>query len=150
MRKIFRPLAAFALLALIVATLYGGYRAKDAYDRAGARPQAMARWAVVKAKVARRVEDGQYPLELGAVWMTHGGRICGLVNGGSAFGGLTGMMPFYQDGDRVRFKIETDQLTFADGWRECNDDLWLELQPGSYETGYCATRRGASRCHEEG
>lgn len=139
-----------AIIVAVGAVIFFGLRAKDSYDKAQVAPQARAHWRVVKAEVARRVVNGQYPLELGAVWQTHRGRVCGLVNGGSAFGGLTGMMPFYQDASGLHFKIETDQQTFADGWRDCNDDLWFELEQGSYEVGYCATKRGASRCHTEG
>lgn len=146
MRKAFGFVVALVLVTGIIGVIIFGFQAKDSHDRDQARPMAMAQWRAVKAKVGARVVNGQYPLELGAVWMTHSHRICGLVNGGSAFGGLTGMMPFYQDGDRVRFKIETDQQTFADGWRDCNDDMWLELVPGSYETGFCATKRGQTRC----
>ena len=146
MRKAFGFVVALVLVIGIIGIIVAGFHAKDRYDRDQARPAAMEHWQAVKAMVAKRVVNGQYPLELGAVWTTHSGRICGLVNGGSAFGGLTGMMPFFQDGDTVRFKIETDQQTFADGWRECNNDMWLELEHGSYETGFCATKRGATRC----
>jgi hypothetical protein len=147
MRKSFGFVVALVIVLVVVGLTVAGVRAKDAYDKAQAAPQAQAHWRVVKAQVARRIANGQYPLELGAVWATHRGRICGLVNGGSAFGGLTGMMPFFQDGPGVRYKLDTDQQTFADGWRECNDDIWLELERGSYEVGYCATRKGQSRCH---
>jgi hypothetical protein len=150
MRKAFGFIVALVLLLGVIGLIILGIHAKDRYDKAEAMPRAQANWKVVRAQVASRIENGQYPLELGAVWTTHAGRICGLVNGGSAFGGLTGMMPFYQEGDRVRFKIETDPLTWAGGWRECNNDMWLELNQGSYETGYCATRRGQSRCKTVG
>jgi len=146
MRRAFGFIVALVLLLGVIGLIILGIDAKDGYDKQQAMPRAQAQWKLVRAQVAGRVENGQYPLELGAVWMTHSGRICGLVNGGSAFGGLTGMTPFYQDGRTLRFKIETDALTWADGWRDCNNDMWLELNRGSYEVGYCATRRGQSRC----
>jgi hypothetical protein len=150
MRRAFGFIVALVLLLGVTGLIILGIHAKDGRDKAEAMQQAQAQWKLVRAQVASRIDNGQYPLEFGAVWMTHAGRICGLVNGGSAFGGLTSMTPFYQDGHTVRYRIETDALDWADGWRDCNNDMWLELNHGSYEVGYCATRRGQARCKDAG
>jgi len=136
---------ALGLVAAIGGAVFGGVWAKDQLDRREASAAAQAKWRVVRGRVAARLND-QYALEFGAVWMTHAGRVCGLVNGGSSFGGLTGMTPFFADGDRVRFPVTSTHKEWAPGWGECIADAWYELEKGSLQTGYCATRAGRTRC----
>ena len=144
-----RYLVSLALLLLVASAIAGGVWAKDQLDRRGAAAAAQAKWRIVRAQVASRM-DGQHALEFGAVWMTHRGRICGLVNGGSSFGGLTGMVPFFQDGDLVRYPLTSTHKQWAPGWRECSADTWYMLHQGSTQTGFCATRAGQSRCRTYG
>ena len=145
MRKAPNYLVGFAVLSLLVGAVVGGFWIKDRFERQAAEPAARKSWTEARAMIDARMDE-QFPLEFGAVWATHSGRVCGLVNGGSSFGGLTGMIPFYREGDAVRYSLSTDQKRFAQGWRECLGDTWLELEEGSYATGFCATRRGQTRC----
>lgn len=149
MRKGPNYVLGFAVVCGLAAAVMGGFWLKDRLERRAAEGAARTAWAETRAMVDARLND-DFPLELGAVWATHSGRICGLVNGGSSFGGLTGMIPFYREGDRVLYSINTPQPAFSPGWRECMGDAWLELHPGSYATGFCATRRGATRCKTVG
>lgn len=145
-----RYAVALAALLLVGGAVWGGVWAKDQLDRRAVQAKAEARWRAVRPRVAARI-GGQQPLELGAVWMTHKGRICGLVNGGSSFGGLTGMTPFLEEGGRVLFRITTmDENVWAPAWRECVGDAWLTLHQGSMQTGYCATKAGQTRCKTYG
>ncbi len=138
------PRIEFLLVAimLVLPVLYGGSVLWDRMQRSQARPGVMADWPAARALVAARLKQSEAP-EFGKVWATHHGTICGIVNGQGSFGGLTGMTPFYVSGGRVVFAIEADPMLFAAGWRDCNRDDWIEVVPGSKETGYCATRRGA-------
>lgn len=44
------------------------------------RPRAEAEWRIARRHLEARLGQGD-PLELGAVWFTRSGRICGIVNG---------------------------------------------------------------------
>jgi hypothetical protein len=131
-------------LGLVGATLVGGV-AYDNVRREQVRPQVMAAWKPARRAVAERLKQPE-PLEFGAVWATHDGLICGVVNGWNSFGGLTGMTPFVVTGSRAIFLMDAGSGVFSPYWRQCIADRWITVLPGSMETGYCATRRGQSRC----
>ncbi|MBI1684948.1 hypothetical protein [Caulobacter hibisci] len=109
-----------------------------------ARAQAAQRWAVVKPILVARMKQSR-PLELGGVWMMRTGRVCGVVNGKTSFGGFTGMTRFYTDGDTPVFLYD-DRGGFRQTWHQCDRDRWAVIHPGSDETGFCATKFGATRC----
>lgn len=111
-----------------------------------ARGAAIERWRVQKPRLAQALK--QKRLELGAVWATRDGRVCGLVNGWGSFGGLTGMTQFYTDGDRFMFSARRPQ-GFHTIWQGCQADRWQSLHVGSEERGFCGTRLGRKRCAEE-
>lgn len=109
------------------------------------KPRARAEWGHVRANLKARLNQTN-PLDLGAVWATRTGRVCGLVNGRGSFGGLSGMVRFYSV-DRVPvFHQDVDHLEFQHGWFECNRDRWVALRDGSEETGFCGTELGKRRC----
>ena len=109
----------------------------------------------------RRVGPGR-PVELGQVWITHTGRICGLVNGGGAFTGHPGMTPFYSDGNtphffdgvspfhsdgaEVHFALDSQTDQFEGQWIACNQDVWAVLAAGPATEGPCGTRAAAPNC----
>jgi hypothetical protein len=126
-----------ALIAVVMVVSVTALKLKAKADVDAARPAAMAQWRIVKARLAARLHD-QANLELGA--------ICGLVNGRSSFGGLTGMVPFFTDGQTIRYALDTPQSQFGDGWSQCMGDTWLQLNPGSYATGICATKHPFKSC----
>ena len=135
-------------IALLVAPVgYVGYLLKDRFDHAAAEPRAKAAWPAARNLVAGRLKQPE-PLEFGAVWATHNGSICGLVNGYGSFGGLTGMTPFYVQDGKATFALEVTAGEFADGWRRCSGDNWIQILPGSTEAGWCATRRGQLKCKQ--
>ncbi|MFT4254924.1 MAG: hypothetical protein QM608_20875 [Caulobacter sp.] len=109
-----------------------------------AKQQAAQRWAVVHPALVARLKQSR-ELELGGVWMMRGGRVCGVVNGKTSFGGFTGMTRFYTDGDTPVFLYD-DRGGFRQTWHQCDRDRWVVIHPGSDETGFCATRFGATRC----
>jgi hypothetical protein len=133
-----------AALVLVGAALVGG-AAYDNLRRDQVRPGILRSWKTARRVVAGRLRQPE-PLEFGAVWATHSGLICGVVNGWGSFGGLTGMTPFVVTGDRAIFLMDVDPTVFAPYWRQCIADRWITVLPGSMETGFCATRRGQSRC----
>ena len=102
-------------------------------------------WATTRPHLASTLR--QTNLELGAVWSTRDGRICGLVNGWGSFGGLTGMVRFYTEGDSFKFSVDPAS-DFYTTWRACRADQWQMLHEGSEEPGFCATRLGRRRCPE--
>ena len=116
-----------------------------------ARTLARVRWAEVKPRLVTRLRQPN-PLELGAVWTTRRGRVCGLVHGWGSFGGLTGMTRFYTRGDEPVFKRDGDGNDggsgFENEWWACNLDRYAMIHEGSDETGYCATRQGRDRCYD--
>jgi len=131
-------------IVLLAASLAGG-GLYDNLQRERARPEVLARWPAVRRILAQRLNQGD-PLEFGAVWATHSGMVCGLVNGRGSFGGLAGMTPFAVDGERPVFALDETALDFAAYWRECTDDQWISILQGSMQAGGCATRLGQARC----
>ena len=116
-----------------------------------ARTLARVRWAEVKPRLVTRLRQPN-PLELGAVWTTRGGRVCGLVHGWGSFGGLTGMTRFYTQGDEPVFKQDGDGgdggSAFEMEWWACKRDRYAPIHRGSDETGFCPTRLGRQRCYD--
>lgn len=112
-------------------------------DTPVSRASAAQAWPAAKQRLAATLR--QERLELGAVWMTRSGRICGLVNGWGSFGGLTGMTRFYSVGERFAFSIEPPG-DFYLNWSQCRGDHWQVLHAGSEEPGFCATKLGRRRC----
>ena len=102
-------------------------------------------WATTRPHLAATLR--QRNLELGAVWSTRDGRICGLVNGWGSFGGLTGMVRFYTEGDTFAFSVDPPS-DFYTTWRVCQADQWQMLHKASEEPGFCATKLGRRRCSE--
>lgn len=100
-------------------------------------------WPHVQQRLAGALRQSR--LELGAVWATRTGRVCGLVHGWGSFGGLVGMTRFYSVGDSFAFSINPP-ADFYPNWRQCDGDHWLVLNSGSEEPGFCATRLGQRRC----
>jgi hypothetical protein len=130
--------------ALLVALLAFGY-GYDAVHRHMARPGVLGSWPAARRLVARRLQPDE-PLEFGAVWATHAGMICGLVNGWDSFGGLTGMTSFVVEDGRAIFAQDVGPLAFAPDWRRCMTDRWITILDGSMQTGWCATRLGQTHC----
>ncbi|WP_158918449.1 hypothetical protein [Caulobacter sp. S45] len=137
-----------ALLVVFVGAVPIGLGAViyDHATRAAARTRAERIWTQMQPVMVAHLKQGR-PLEYGAVWATHSGLVCGLINGWGSFGGLSGMTPFYvwKAGKPV-FAPEVSVTDFAPGWRDCATDAWIELVKGSMETGWCATRQGAKTC----
>ena len=99
------------------------------------KPRARAEWGHVRANLKARLKQTN-PLDLGAVWATRTGQICGLVNGRGSFGGLTGMVRFYSV-DRIPvFHRDVDHLEFQHAWFECARDRWVRLREGSGGAGW--------------
>lgn len=137
--------------AVLVLALAGGglLWAKAGADKAAATEQAQRQWTEVRRKVEARLNQ-PYPIELGAVWAMHGGRICGLVNGKGSFGGLTGMTPFYAEGTHVVFSFDQDSSIFGRVWLDCSGDPYVPLVAGTTTEGFCGTKAGAARCRAAG
>ena len=119
---------------------------KDRHDKAAETIGANQRFEALRPIITARLHQAQ-PIELGAVWMTHAGVICGLVNGENSFGGMLGMTPFYAHGTSVTFSPDVTSADFGQGWVDCGRDMWIPLLAGSTQEGFCATRLGAQRCH---
>ena len=150
MAKRSRTLPVFPLLLLVL--IVGGvglgvyHHVTDQTAKVTATQQAKARFPAVRAAIEKRLAQ-PHPIELGAVWAMHSGRICGLVNGEGSFGGLTGMTPFYADGAKVTFALDSDPDLFATQWVDCGQDMWVTVLGGSTEEGICGVKAHASRCH---
>ncbi len=56
------------------------------------------------------------------------------------------MTPFVVYRNRAIFRLDIGPLAFSPYWRLCMTDQWITILEGSMATGYCATRRGQSRC----
>ena len=112
-------------------------------DTALGRAAVVEKWKVVEPRLARRLKLRR--LELGAVWATRSGKICGLVNGWGGFGGLVGMTRFYTDEDGFGFSVNPPADFYAH-WDRCEADRWQSLHDGSKEQGFCGTRLGRTRC----
>jgi hypothetical protein len=104
------------------------------------------RWAQVKPRLIDRLNQ-PHALELGRVWATREGRVCGLVHGWGSFGGLTGMTRFYTVGDQPVFK-QDHRGDFENEWWACKRDRYVIIREGSEETGFCPTRLGRERCYD--
>jgi hypothetical protein len=115
-------------------------------ELAAARPRARATWSMVRANLVTRL-DQTNPLDLGAVWSTRTGQICGLVNGRGSFGGLTGMVRFYSAQHTPVFHQDVEHLQFQHAWFQCRRDRWVELHAGAEEPGFCGTEMGKRRCY---
>jgi hypothetical protein len=136
--------------ATVLAAVIGGYLYwKARADHAAAMAQARMRWPIVRQAMVTRLAQ-PFPIELGAVWAMHGGRICGLVDGKGSFGGLTGMTPFFTEGGTVVFSFDQDPAFFGRTWLDCSGDKWVPLVAGTTTEGFCGTRRGAVRCRAVG
>jgi hypothetical protein len=112
-----------------------------------ARPRAEAEWRIVRDRLETRLDQGA-PLELGAVWSTRDGQICGLVNGRGSFGGLASMVRFYTVDRQPVFHRDADHVAFQRAWFECRRDAYVTLHSGSAEPGYCSSAQGRRHCYD--
>ncbi len=135
--------------AAVVLAFGGGVAWKASADKAAAAATARQHWTLVRQSIVARLNQ-PYPIELGAVWAMHGGRICGLVNGKGSFGGLTGMTPFFTESGRVVFSLDQDPAIFGRTWLDCVGDMYLPLASGTTTEGFCGTKAGAARCKAAG
>jgi hypothetical protein len=140
------PLIVGAAVVLLVLVGGGFLYWKAGVDRAAATVRDRQQWAGIRQTLVTRLHQTA-PIELGAVWAMHTGRICGLVNGKSSFGGLTGMTPFFTDGSRVVFGFDVGAGKFDQPWLDCSGDSWIPLVAGTTTEGYCGTRAGAAHCY---
>ena len=109
-------------------------------ERAASTPTARAHWRRTYGALQRGLMAWQpRPPELGAVWSTRTGQICGLVDQWHT--GVDYMTRFYTVGDRVFFK-DDDLRGYMHQWSRCIDDPWVVLHPGSVDEGLCASRTG--------
>jgi hypothetical protein len=111
------------------------------------RPLAQTEWRIVRANLEQRL-DQTLPLELGAVWSTRTGQICGLVNGRGSFGGLTAMTRFYTVDQRPMFHQDVEHVAFQRAWFQCRRDQYVMLHAGTMETGFCASEAGRRHCYK--
>jgi len=133
-------------VVLLLAIAGGGFLYwKAGVDRAAAAIRDRQQWAQIRQIIVQRLHQAA-PIELGAVWAMHTGRICGLVNGKGSFGGLTGMTPFFADGQRVYFSFDLGSAKFDQPWLDCSGDSWIPLVAGTTTEGYCGTKAGAAHC----
>ena len=144
---IFRWLVVALLIAIPLS--FGVLAVKDHFDRARALPLRTADWAAVRQALGVRLHQAG-PIEVGQVWATHDGRLCGVVNGKGSFGGKSGMVRFYAVDRQPLFRFDTDQAHFEIGFEPCMKDHWLVVKEGSQETGFCATREGDRVCQRIG
>ena len=110
------------------------------------RPRAQTEWRIVRANLDSRL-DQTLPLELGAVWSTRTGRICGLVNGRGSFGGLSSMVRFYTVDQRPVFHQDVEHVAFQKAWFECRRDQYVALHAGTLEPGFCGSEAGRRHCY---
>lgn len=109
-------------------------------------PRARANWGLVRSHLETRLNQTR-PLDLGAVWATRSGQICGLVNGRGSFGGLTGMVRFYTVSQTPVFHHDVEHLQFQHAWFQCQRDRRIALHHGADEPGFCGTELGKRRCY---
>ena len=131
-------------MILLVAGLVAGL-GYDRIHREIARPLIAERWPRAERVLEARLHQDE-PLELGAVWATHTGMFCGMVNGRHSFSGLAGMTPFAVEGEQAVFALDQTALDFAPYWRDCVTDQWIKVREGSMQAGGCATQLGQRRC----
>jgi hypothetical protein len=120
-------------------------RAPTPVQHARYAPVARAEWRQVRANLETRLNQ-TLPLELGAVWATRSGQVCGLVNGRGSFGGLTAMTRFYTVDQRPVFHQDVEHVAFQKAWFECRRDPYVMLHEGTMEPGFCGTELGKRRC----
>ena len=107
---------------------------------AAATPAARAHWKRFYLQLQERLEPWQLrPPELGAVWSTRTGAICGLVDQWRT--SLDYMTRFYTVGDRVRLR-DDDLGLYVRSWSRCMMDPYVVLHPGSDAEGLCASATG--------
>lgn len=123
----------------------GVLRPPSGPELAAARPAAQAEWDLVRANLDARL-DQTLPLELGAVWATRAGQICGLVNGRGSFGGLTAMTRFYTQDRQPVFHQDVEHVAFQKAWFQCRRDPYVMLHEGTYEPGFCGSEAGRRHC----
>ena len=111
------------------------------------RPLAEAEWRIVHANLEARLKQ-RNPLELGAVWSTRTGQICGLVNGRGSFGGLTAMTRFYTVRQQPVFHQDAEHVLFQRTWFECTRDQYVMLHDGTMEPGFCGSAAGKRHCYK--
>ncbi|NQE60981.1 hypothetical protein [Caulobacter sp. RHG1] len=116
-------------------------------DIAPARIRAEAEWRIVRPRLEARL-DQNTPLELGAVWSTRAGQICGLVNGRGSFGGLASMVRFYTVDRQPVFHRDADHVAFQRAWFECRRDPYVTLNSGPAEPGFCSSAQGRRHCYD--
>ncbi|ADG09453.1 hypothetical protein B7G68_04855 [Caulobacter segnis] len=121
-------------------------RAPTPVQRTRYAPAARAEWRQVRTHLETRLNQ-TLPLELGAVWATRSGQVCGLVNGRGSFGGLTAMARFYTVDQRPVFHQDVDHIAFQKAWFECRRDQYVMLHEGTTEPGFCGTELGKRRCY---
>lgn len=114
-------------------------------QRARYEPVAKAQWRQVRAHLEARLNQ-RSPLELGAVWATRAGQVCGLVNGRGSFGGLAAMTRFYTVDQRPVFHQDVAHVAFQKAWFECRRDPYVMLHERTTEPGFCGTELGKRRC----
>ena len=110
------------------------------------RPLAQTEWRIARANLDARL-DQTLPLELGAVWSTRAGRICGLVNGRGSFGGLSSMVRFYTVDQKPVFHRDVEHIAFQKAWFECRRDQYVILHAGTMEPGFCGSEAGRRHCY---
>jgi hypothetical protein len=105
-----------------------------------ATPGARAHWRRVYSLLQQRLEPWQpRPPELGAVWSTRTGQICGLID--KWWTGVDHMTRFYTVGDRL-FLRDDDLRLYVRNWSACMMDPWIVLHGGSEDEGLCASAAG--------
>lgn len=102
-----------------------------------APPRAKANWRLVYASLFRRLPDP--PPELGSVWATRTGRICGLVSRRES--GVDSMTPFYTVGLYPLLR-DDDQRRYFHDWMDCIGDHWVQMHTGTEKAGFCASAHG--------
>ena len=110
------------------------------------RPRAEAEWRIVRARLEARLNQAN-PLELGAVWLTRDGRVCGIVNGRGSFGGLSSMVRFYTVDRQPVFHRDVDHVAVQRQWFDCRRDPFMTLHEGPTEPGFCSSALGRRRCY---
>ena len=111
---------------------------------AAARPRMQAIWRRVYPRLVSRLPAEQpKPPELGAVWATRGGQVCGLVDEWHT--GVDVMTQFYTIAERPMFR-EEDERSYVDQWSRCMDDPYVVLHNGTLATGSCAATAGRLAC----
>lgn len=115
-------------------------------ELAQARPAAEAEWGLVRANLDARLKQ-TLPLELGAVWATRAGQVCGVVNGRGSFGGLSSMVRFYTVDRQPVFHQDVEHNSFQHAWFQCRRDPYVMLHQGTFEPGFCGSEAGKRHCY---